>query len=331
MGDCISAPSMPSFSEQTTAKEVVDAYGGPGCARGKTAVVTGGASGVGLETCKALAYAGCRVLVASRNPEGYKAKVEKAIREEGDYQVPDATLVHLRVDLEDLSSVRALGAELSSEPRIDFLVCNAGVMAIQKLEHTKDGFEKQIAINHFAHHYLYRLLEAKLVTSARAHKDVRVVCLSSGAHARGGLDVRDMHYRSRAYVPLMAYSQSKLANVLFAKSVADRAAASGAPIHAVSLHPGVIATDLWRHQAPDFVATRAYNKTPAQGAATSLFACLSPEVARPEMAGAYLVDSARGHATNEADDARGELRAALWAATEEQLRAAGYALPADGA
>jgi len=200
-------------------------------------------------------------------------------------------------------------------------------MAIQQLEHTKDGFEKQIAINHFAHHYLYRLVEPKLLATARTHKDVRVVCLSSGAHARGGLDVRDMHYKRRQYIPLMAYSQSKLANALFAKSVADRAAAAGAPLHAVSLHPGVIATDLWRHQAPDFVATRAYNKTPAQGAATSVFACLSPDVAQPEMAGAYLVDSSRGRASEEAEDARGELRAALWAATEEQLRAAGYVLP----
>lgn len=176
------------LGKKTSAQQVVNTFGGPGSFAGKTAVVTGGASGIGLETCKALAHAGCRVIIASRDPSGYKQRCEDEIKKRGAYTVPDAQIEHALVDLAELESVRDFASTLERET-IDFLVLNAGVMAIPQLERTSAGFEKQIGINHFANQYLYSLLEPKL----RAQPDgCRVVVLASTAHTFGNLDTNDL-------------------------------------------------------------------------------------------------------------------------------------------
>ncbi|KAG8458924.1 hypothetical protein KFE25_004258 [Diacronema lutheri] len=311
------------LGKRSTAKQVVDKCGGPGAFAGRTAVVTGGASGIGLETCKALAHAGCRVIICSRDPSGYAARCEQEIKRGGAYAVPDAQLEHKRVELSELGTVRELAQELNALETIDFLVLNAGVMAIPQRELTSAGFEKQIGINHFAHHLLYRLLEPKLCAQPAG---CRVVTLASAAHTFGSVDTADLHYSKRAYTPWGAYGQSKLANVLFAKAVADRNAANG--VRSVSVHPGVIRTPLWKHVpgaswiGGALISAFIADKSIEQGAATTVYACLSPECGRDDHAGVYLSDCAIAVPNAHARDPA--LRAALWEATEQQLAAAGF-------
>lgn len=312
---------MPSLDKSSTAKEVVAAFGGPGSRAGQTALITGGASGIGLETAKALAHAGCRVIIASRDPSSYGPRCDAVIRESGDYAVPDAQIVHKRVDLEDLTSVRALAEELASEPRLDYVILNAGVMCIPQRELTPAGFEKTFGINHVAHYYLFRLLEAKLRAGP---SPARVIVVSSGAHMRGGLDLMDLDWEKRAYEPWLSYGASKAANILFAKQVADRAV--GSLLGAVSLHPGVIQTPLWRNfdeRQQAAAAASMSTKTIEQGAATTVFACLAPDW----QPGAYLNDCAVARPSPLVEDADGSLRKALWEVTEAQLAKAGFALP----
>jgi NAD(P)-dependent dehydrogenase (short-subunit alcohol dehydrogenase family) len=145
-----------SFGKKTTSKQIMDHYanisGNPKFLQGKVAVVTGGSSGIGIETCKALAYAGCRVILSARNVEAGQKCIETEIMPAGlgNYAVPEATdlIAVAQLDLEDLASIKAFAAVVSKEERIDFLILNAGVMMIQELEYTKHGFEKQIG-----HHY----------------------------------------------------------------------------------------------------------------------------------------------------------------------------------
>jgi NAD(P)-dependent dehydrogenase (short-subunit alcohol dehydrogenase family) len=322
------------LGRKSTAQQVVSKYGGPGALAGKTAVVTGGASGIGLETAKALAYAGARVIIASRGDSARNAKCDEQIRSSGrgskGYAAPEAQIEHKHVDLSDLSTVCSLADELRAEPSIDLLVLNAGVMALPKRELSSAGFEKQLAVNHFAHQLLFRRLEDKL----RAQPDgCRVVVLSSTAHTFGKVDPSDLHYNAREYSPWGAYGQSKCANLLFAKSVAERHA-EGSKVTAVSVHPGVIRTPLWRHipgasfGAGLFVSLFA-DKSIEQGAATTVYACLAPECARPDYAGAYLSDCSV--AVPSADGRDASLRKALWKTTEEQLAAAGFPVAAPAA
>lgn len=153
-------PTM-TLGKRSTAKEVIDTFSPD--LKGKTAVVTGGNSGIGTETVKALASAGCRVILCSRSVEAGEEAAEVQIkaaqgREIKDgYSVPDADIKVLPLDLADLSSVEQLAKELESEKSIDYLVLNAGVMIGPK-GYTKDGFERQIGTNHFGHFYLTDLL-----------------------------------------------------------------------------------------------------------------------------------------------------------------------------
>jgi NAD(P)-dependent dehydrogenase (short-subunit alcohol dehydrogenase family) len=159
-GSLVRMPTM-ALGKRSTAKDVIDAFS-PNL-KGKTAVVTGGNSGIGTETVKALASAGCRVILCSRNVQAGEEAAEVQIkasqgREIKDgYSVPDADIKVLPLDLADLASVELLAKELESEESIDFLVLNAGVMIGPK-GYTKDGFERQIGTNHFGHFYLTELL-----------------------------------------------------------------------------------------------------------------------------------------------------------------------------
>jgi NAD(P)-dependent dehydrogenase (short-subunit alcohol dehydrogenase family) len=313
-----------ALGKKSSAQDVVNTYGGPGAFAGRTAVVTGGATGIGLETCKALAYAGYRVIIASRNPTGYAAKCEEEIRQNGAYQVPDAKLEHKFIDLAELSTVADLARELQSEPDIDLLVLNAGIMALPKLEKTSAGFEKQIAVNHFSHQLLYTLLEPKLQKQAGG---CRVVSLASTAHTMGSVDPADLHYAKRAYTSWGAYGQSKAANILFAKEVVERNAAT--KVTAVSLHPGVIRTPLWRNIGGGFLggllASVIADKSVQQGASTTVFACLSTECGRDDYAGVYLSDCNVANPSAPVRDPA--LRKALWEATEAQLTSGGFLGP----
>lgn len=149
------------------------------------------------------------------------------------------------LDLSSLQSIKAFADEfIQQEGRLDLLVLNAGIMALPKLELTDAGFEKQIGVNHFGHFYLTQLLLDKM--RATPSTAGRIVVLSSSAHRFGDVRPDDLHFstNSRRYTPWGAYGQSKLANLLHAKGLANRLRGTG--LTAVSVHPGVIKTNLWR-------------------------------------------------------------------------------------
>jgi retinol dehydrogenase-12 len=234
-----------------------------------------------------------------------------------------------------LSSLRNIAAFCedidNSTDRIDWLILNAGVMMVPTRTETEDGFETQIGVNHFGHYRLTNLLLWKLETQ---NIRSRIVILASKAHSYGSVDIADLHFnRGRKYSGIEAYGQSKTANILFAKSLADKMAVGeaslSAKITALSVHPGVIATNLTRHIITDknsftHSAFKAFitDKTIGQGAATTLYACLAPEL--EEHGGAYLSDCtiANDKLTSEALDKDCRKRVALWDITEQQIQGA---------
>jgi len=322
------------FSSKSTAKEVVDYFAsGKGTTSanrqylvGKTYIVTGGNSGIGLETCKILSYFGAKVLLCSRSVDAATNAIESEIKTAGlgDYVVSSPNILVKQLDLESLQSVKAFADDvLATEERIDGVVFNAGIMALPKLEYTTAGFERQIGVNHMGHFYLYRLLEEKLKTQGH---EVRIVTLSSTAHSMGSVVASDLHFkRGRSYSSWGAYGQSKLANLLFAKSVADRFKdrPSDRRIVSSAVDPGVIATNLTRHQSAigAFIFRTFFaDKTIPQGASTTLFGLFGPA---EEVNGAYLKDCAVGRPkTAEGCDETGSRRRALWNASQASLDSA---------
>jgi NAD(P)-dependent dehydrogenase (short-subunit alcohol dehydrogenase family) len=262
MTDRITTP----FSAQSTAAEVIDGID----LTGRRAVVTGGASGIGIETARALAGAGAEVTLAVRNVEAGRAVAAELTASTAAKQVLVAPL-----DLADQASVASFVAGWDGP--LDILVNNAGVMA-SPLERTPEGWEMQFATNHLGHFALTTGLHGALAAAGGA----RVVSVSSSAHHRSPVVFEDIHFLHRPYEPFSAYGQSKTANVLFAVEGAKRWADDGITINA--LMPGGIRTNLQRH-VPDEVLERMRAaagvgdnpwKTPEQGAATSILVATSP-------------------------------------------------------
>jgi NAD(P)-dependent dehydrogenase (short-subunit alcohol dehydrogenase family) len=257
-----SSPATWPYGARTTAAEVVAGVD----LSGRRAVVTGGASGIGVETARALAGAGADVTIAVRNLEaGAKTAAEIG------RNVEVAPL-----DLADRASVAAFVAGWDGPLHI--LVNNAGVMA-PPLTRTPEGWELQFATNHLGHFGLATGLHAALAAAGGA----RVVSVSSTAHLRSDVDLEDLMFERRPYDPWLAYGQSKTANVLFAVAAAARWADDGITVNA--LNPGGIRTNLQRHIDVDaLVADVARQggditwKTPEQGAATSVLLAASPLV-----------------------------------------------------
>ena len=254
---------------------------------GERYVVTGANSGIGFEVAKQLAKQGAEVVLACRRPdEGEKAAAE--IREEA----PDAKVEVRELDLGSLDSVRAFAKGFTADhDRLDGLLNNAGVMNTDE-GRTKDGFELQLGINHLGHFLLTELLLDTLKASAPS----RVVNVSSCFHdvaqgREGEIDFDDLHFRERDYDGWKAYAQSKLANVLHAKELAERLEGTG--VSAVSVHPGWVRTNLIRHTMPTFLQDYLLRPIlglmgmigPWEGAQTSLHALLADDV--PEHSGAY--------------------------------------------
>lgn len=190
---------------------------------GRTVVVTGANSGLGLVTARELARAGARVVLAVRDP----ARGERAAA-----TMPGAVEVR-RLDLADLGSVRAFAAGWSGD--LDVLVNNAGIMMVPA-GLTVDGFERQLGTNHLGHFALTVLL--------LPHVTDRVVSVSSSMHKPGRIDLDDLNWQRRPYSPSGAYAQSKLANLLFTLELQRRLTAAGSRVRALAAHPGWAATEL---------------------------------------------------------------------------------------
>ncbi len=201
---------------------------------GRTAVVTGANSGLGLESARALAAGGALVVLACRSVDKGKQAADQITRRH-----PDARLEVRDLDLASLASVERFAEETAAaHPHVDLLMNNAGVMALPRRE-TSDGFEMQFGTNHLGHFALTgRLLDRVLAAPAG-----RVVTVSSQAHRPGRMDFDDLHGRRR-YGKWRAYGQSKLANLLFAFELQRRLAAKGAAAISVAAHPGYAATNL---------------------------------------------------------------------------------------
>jgi len=315
MGTASSSTAIAPLGATSTAKEVVERFGGPASCAGKVAVVTGTSSGIGTETARQLVYAGAYVLAGVRNVPAGIAAFEAMGIEKDKYQVE-------QLDLEDLDSISAFAAKVNALQRIDFLVFNAGIMALPTLEHTKYGWEKQLGTNHHGHFHLLTLVLPKMKAQSFPS---RIVAVSSMAHRRGELDLNDLHFKKgREYAPFVAYGQSKGANILMIRQLADDLGPNS-NITALSLHPGVIYTNLTRHMSiPEFIKPLAFfffaDKTVEQGASTTLAACLDPQFVKHS--GAYL-SHCQVELTNEHwQDASKELRRGLWAATAADIAAA---------
>ncbi|HET9081563.1 MAG TPA: oxidoreductase [Trebonia sp.] len=195
---------------------------------GRTAIVTGASSGLGLETGKALAAHGARVILAVRNEAKGRQAAELM-------PGPGTTEVRL-LDLASLDSVRAFAASWSQEP-IDLLINNAGIM-IPPLGRTEDGFESQFGTNHLGHFALTNLLLPHITENGR------IVTVSSSVHQIGGIDFDDLNWERKKYRPWRAYGQSKLANLLFTAELQRRLTEAGSRILSMAAHPGYAATGL---------------------------------------------------------------------------------------
>lgn len=203
---------------------------------GRTVVITGANVGLGLESARRLAERGARVLLACRNP----AKADPALKEVARVASGPAPVL-VMMDLADLASVEGAAAEIAElAPRIDVLMNNAGVMALPSRATTAQGFETQLGVNHLAHFALTLRLLPQLLAAPAA----RVVALGSIAHLQGKIRLDDLQSEHR-YDGMVAYNQSKLANVMFGLELDRRAKAAGLPLIGVTAHPGVARTNLF--------------------------------------------------------------------------------------
>ena len=262
-----------TFGWETTADQAISGIR----LDGRRAVVTGASSGIGFETARVLAAAGAEVTLAVRD------------RDAGDRaatQIPGAKVALL--DLADLASVAAFTQAWTGP--LHLLINNAGVMALPTRQLTEAGWEMHFATNHLGHFAL-----ATGLHDALAAEGARIVSLTSRGHLRAPVDFDDINFDARPYDPLIAYGQSKTANVLFAVEAGRRWAADGITANAV--HPGgIMDTNLSRHMPPEYLeAAKASSqqvlKSVGQGAATTIVVATSPDLAT--VTGAYFEDCQR--------------------------------------
>jgi NAD(P)-dependent dehydrogenase (short-subunit alcohol dehydrogenase family) len=203
---------------------------------GKTALITGATGGIGYEAALALARKGAKVILAARNP----AKGDEALAKIRAAH-PMANVRFELLDLTSLASVAECAARVcATEPGLDLLINNAGVMTPPTRQATQDDFELQFGVNHLAHF----ALTLRLLPLIRRAASPRVVTVSSGAHHTGSIDFDDLQWVKRRYRPWLAYSQSKLANVLFAFELQRRSDEGGWGLISNACHPGYARTDL---------------------------------------------------------------------------------------
>jgi NAD(P)-dependent dehydrogenase (short-subunit alcohol dehydrogenase family) len=279
---------------------------------GRTAVVTGANSGLGLITARELARAGARVVMTARDERKAGSARERIAAE-----VPGAGLDPRTLDLADLASVRAFAEDVE---RVDVLVNNAGVMMTPRRT-TADGFELQLGTNHLGHFALTGLLLDRL----RGGREPRVVTITSIEHKAGRIDFDDLQ-SERGYQPRRAYRQSKHANAVFGLELDRRLRAAGLPVKSVLAHPGYSATNLQLSGPTGLMKAflRVTNKLVAQnvekGALPQLYAATMVDVEGGVFIGPDGPFESRGHPTRVEPVERArdrEVGRRLWEVSEE--------------
>lgn len=294
---------------------------------GRTALVTGATSGLGLETAIALAGRGARVLLAGRDEGRTASAVERT----------QAAAAHggsgeaVALDLASLASVQAAVEDVVARTdKLDILVNNAGVMA-PPFGRTVDGFETQIGTNHLGHF----ALTAGLLPLLEGSTTPRVVNVSSTAHRMGSVNPDDLHYENRSYSAWPAYGASKLANLLFTSELQRRAEAAGSSLVAVAAHPGYAATNL-QFAGPKYaqnivgravttVLNGVLGQSAADGALPQIYAATMPDVAGDEYFGPDGFSETRGGPTRveRSPAAKDQVMARrLWEVSAEQTASA---------
>ncbi|KEY74387.1 hypothetical protein S7711_07293 [Stachybotrys chartarum IBT 7711] len=272
-----------------TAMQIVKDEAMEGKLHGKVIVITGTSSGIGIETVRALSATGAKLFLTARN----LAKAKEALA--GIFDSSRMELIEM--DQGSLESVRLAASDiLSKTDKINILVNNAGIMAVQNLELTEDGHELQFGTNHLSHFLFFELLKPALLAATTPDFHSRVVVVSSTAHLRNGINASDNYnFEKGGYTPWGAYAQSKTANIYMANELERRYGSQG--LHGISLHPGGIMTPLAKH-LPQAEMESAGNdeeflkqlKSPEQGAATTVWAAIGKQL--EGKGGLYLAECA---------------------------------------
>ena len=239
--------------------------------RGKISIVTGGNTGIGFETVKALAEKNAKVVLACRNQDKGTAALAKIRSAQ-----PDADVSIEMLDLASQKSVHAFGARINEQlPHIDILINNAGVMEMP-LTFTEDGFEGHFATNVLGHFTLTGLL-LPLLNKAPAANRARVVTLSSAGHWIGKLDFDNLN-AEKGFQRTLTYAGSKLANLVFAYELQRRLVKNGMRTESLGAHPGVTHSDLGRNKLFTRIYLGLFGQSAADGALPSLRAAADPDV-----------------------------------------------------
>jgi NAD(P)-dependent dehydrogenase (short-subunit alcohol dehydrogenase family) len=282
---------------------------------GKTVLITGGNTGLGLETAVALARFGADVTITSRDAKRGDDARKEIIDRAG---VDGESVEVMALDLASTDSIRSFAAAfLDGHPRLDVLVNNAGLILSERSQ-TDDGFETTFGVNHLGHVLLTELLVDRLKASAPA----RIVVVASEAHkfAPDGLKFDDLQCEGH-FFSYRVYGRSKLANIYFAKALAKRLDGSGVTVNAI--HPGSVATRFARDGDTSFITAastfvaRPFSRTPEEGARTQVWAAIAPDLA--DVSGAYLVSSKRADKRLSRAARNDEAAERLWTVSRELL------------
>ncbi|CAM8971433.1 unnamed protein product [Rhodiola kirilowii] len=295
------------FSASSTAEQVTQGID----ASDLTAIVTGASSGIGVETTRVLALRGAHVVMAVRNVVAGKSICENICKEN-----PNAKIDVMELDLSSMASVRSFASMyISSGLPLNILINNAGVMGTPFIL-SQDNIELQFATNHIGHFLLtHLLLDTMRSTAKESKREGRIVNVSSEGHRFAyseGIKFDKINDES-SYNRFRAYGQSKLANILHAHQLAKNLKEEGCEITANSVHPGAIATNIARYQNVPFkgflIALGKYMvKNVAQGASTTCFVALSPQV--KGVTGEYFMDNKKAEPNAKARSS--ELASKLW-------------------
>lgn len=271
---------------------------------GKTALITGGSSGIGLETARGLARRGARVVIVGRNPQKTADAVRNLRESTGSSEIHN-----LLADLSSMAETRRLAADFNARyDRLDLLINNAGGV-FQKRTFTAEDLEYTFALNHMSYYLLTRLLLDKLIASGPS----RVVNVSSGAHYFcSAINFEDLQCRQRRYIGFLRYNESKLMNVMFTLALSRRVDPAAVTVNAV--HPGLVASGFGGGNGGLLslgtkIMARLFGKNTVQGAETSLYVATS-EQGGGAFTGLYFEESKSKPPSSAARDVEAQER--LW-------------------